>query len=97
VQEERGEDRGLSDVLERLGIRRTHVPVEQLQQNIKGFLDKMRSVVEALPDALGAYRLEEITLSVEVTAKGQVGLLGTGGEVGGKGGLTFALKRKAQA
>jgi hypothetical protein len=46
-----------------------------------------------VPDVLGAYAVESIELSAEVSATGTVSLLGTGGEVSGSGGLTISLKR----
>ena len=38
-------------------------------------------------------QLEEITLSVQVNAKGELGILGTGGELGGSGGITMKFTR----
>lgn len=38
-------------------------------------------------------QLEEITLSVQVNAKGELGILGTGGELGGTGGITLKFLR----
>ncbi len=38
-------------------------------------------------------QLEEVTLSVEVNAKGQLSILGTGGELGGSGGITLKFAR----
>lgn len=38
-------------------------------------------------------QLEEITLSVQVNAKGELGILGTGGELGGSGGITLKFVR----
>lgn len=34
-------------------------------------------------------QLEEVTLSAEVNAKGELSILGTGGEMGGSGGITL--------
>ncbi|MEK7677803.1 MAG: hypothetical protein AAB676_18395 [Verrucomicrobiota bacterium] len=68
-----------------------------LQAELSAFLEKMGTVIQKQPAALGQYNLDTITLSVEITAKGKVGLLGSGGEIGGKGGLTFTFKRKSSA
>ena len=38
-------------------------------------------------------QLEEVTLSVQVNAKGELGILGTGGELGGSGGITLKFAR----
>jgi hypothetical protein len=41
-------------------------------------------------------QLEEVELVIEVNGKGQVSLLGTGGELGGKGAIMLTFKRKTQ-
>ncbi|KPQ33831.1 MAG: hypothetical protein HLUCCA11_16895 [Phormidesmis priestleyi Ana] len=41
-------------------------------------------------------QLEEITLSVQVNAKGELSILGTGGEIGGSGGITLKFARPKQ-
>jgi hypothetical protein len=38
--------------------------------------------------------LEEIELTVEVNAEGQLGILGNGGKAGGKGGIKLKFTRK---
>jgi hypothetical protein len=57
------------------------------------FLASMQSVISGVADRVGEYRLDEVVISAEVSAKGQVSLLGTGGEIGGNAGLTFTFKR----
>jgi hypothetical protein len=91
-----GRDRG---VLSKIGAAgRTlygaaKVPSELLQANLKGFLQKMDDVIHALPARLGEFSVDTVELTVEITAKGEVGLFGSGGGIEGKGGLTFSLKR----
>ena len=51
----------------------------------------MGSVLDGVPAAMGDYRLEQVQISAEVSAKGQLSLLGTGGELAGKSGLTFTF------
>jgi hypothetical protein len=41
----------------------------------------------------GVLRLDEVTLTVEVNAKGQLSILGTGGELGGSGGISLKFVR----
>ena len=67
---------------------------EVLQIQLNGFLAKMNKVVKDLPTMIGEFELDEVELSVEITAKGTVAFLGAGGEIGGTGGLKFNLKRK---
>jgi hypothetical protein len=54
----------------------------------------MGKVIGVVPDAMGAFRVDEITFTAEVSAKGSVNLLGTGGEIAGGGGVTVKLARK---
>ena len=74
-------------------VGRAEVPVETFRKRVNGFVDSMRDVITGIPDALGQYQLDQVTVSVEVSAKGQISLLGSGGELAGKSGLTFTFTR----
>lgn len=76
----------------RLG--RAEVPVDQFRKRVAGFLDSLHDVIARVPAAFGNYQLNEITVSAEVSAKGQISLLGSGGELAGKSGLTFTFTRR---
>lgn len=75
---------------------RADVPVELLRQRIEKFLRQMQGIFENVPNTMGEFELDKVTLSVEVSAKGRVSLLGNGGEAGGSGGLTFELSRSGK-
>ena len=52
----------------------------------------MKDVLTAVPKAMGNYQINEVSFTVQVSAKGTVSLLGMGGgEVGGTGGITIKL------
>jgi hypothetical protein len=68
------------------------VSPETLQANLTRFLRAMEKSLSDAPVQLAEYRLEEIEVAVEVSAEGEVSLLGNGGKVGGKGTLTLKLK-----
>lgn len=70
------------------------VSVEHLRARLNTFLTSMTSVIQSMPDDFGEYTLETVTFTVEISAKGTVSLLGSGGEVAGKSGLAFVLKRQ---
>src|ERR1700682_5727818 len=72
---------------------RRAIPVEQLQEEVKSFLNAMDKVVGSIGTHVGSFEMDTITVSAEVNAKGKVSLLGSGGEMGGKGGLSFTFKR----
>jgi len=76
---------------------RTKLSANQLRDNLGAFLDALDDVVERIPDALGGFGVDSVTLSAEINAKGTVSLVGTGGEVGAKGGISITLKRRPVA
>jgi hypothetical protein len=76
----------------RLG--RVEVPLEIFRQRVAGFVDSVREVITGLPEAVGKYQLDQVTVTAEVSAKGQISLLGSGGEIAGKSGLTFTFTRQ---
>jgi hypothetical protein len=76
-------------------VTRAPVDTEKLRQNLTDFTAKLDHVLGAIPKALGELSLDSITVSVEISAKGSVSLLGVGGaEVAGTGGISFTLKRR---
>ena len=38
--------------------------------------------------------LEEVELSIEVSSEGQISILGSGGKIGGSGGIKLSFKRQ---
>ena len=84
------EDRSFSDELRLL---RGKISVAKLERHLNDFINLMGEVVAKVPNNLGDFKLDTITLTAEISAKGQISLLGTGAEIGSKGGLTFTLKR----
>jgi hypothetical protein len=88
------EDRGA--LLDHITTRyqRTKLSAEQLRDNLGEFLDSLEKVVQRIPAAMGGFSVDTVTLSAEINAKGTVSLVGTGGEVGAKGGIAITLKRR---
>lgn len=73
--------------------RRTTISPETLQANLKRFLGSMTTAMEGIPSVLAGFELNEIELSLEIGAEGEIGLLGTGGKVSGTGSISLTLKR----
>jgi len=67
--------------------------VEELSVNVNLFLEQMGSILEKTPEKLGKFHFEEFEVYAEVTGKGTLAILGTGGEVGATGGLRFVFRR----
>jgi len=80
--------------------RRGHGPiklkVEDLSVNVNLFLEQMSSVLEKTPEKLGKFQFVEFEVHAEVTAKGMLAVLGTGGEAGATGGLKFVFRRLSE-
>jgi biotin synthase-related radical SAM superfamily protein len=76
-------------------ITRRKVEVTKLKQEMKGFLQAMKEMLDEAEDANSKMQLDEVQLSVEISGEGQISLLGIGGgKAGGKGAMTFKFKRK---
>lgn len=73
---------------------RSEVPTEEFSHRVTAFLESMRQVITNLPEAFGHYELDQITISAEISAKGQVSLLGSGGELAGTAGITFQFTKR---
>ncbi len=74
--------------------KRKPVEVAQLKQEMQGFLQAMREMLDEVDEVNTKIQLDEVELSVEINGEGKVSLFGVGGKVGGKGGMTFKFKRK---
>ncbi|NEU72521.1 hypothetical protein PI95_008025 [Hassallia byssoidea VB512170] len=76
-------------------ITRRKVEVTKLKQEMKGFLQAMREMLDEADQPDSKMQLNEVELSVEVNGEGQISLFGIGGgKAGGKGAMTFKFKRK---
>jgi hypothetical protein len=76
-------------------ITRRKVEVTKLKEEMKGFLQAMREMLDEADQPDSKLQLNEVELSVEVNGEGQISLLGIGGgKAGGKGAMTFKFKRK---
>ncbi|HZS76481.1 MAG TPA: hypothetical protein VFA41_07690 [Ktedonobacteraceae bacterium] len=71
------------------------VKVEELTMNINLFVEQLGSMLATTPEMVGKFRFEEFEVYAEITGKGTVAILGTGGEVGATGGLRFVFRRSS--
>jgi hypothetical protein len=75
---------------------RAAIPVDRLEQQMRDFVSAVQRIVGGIPRAVGAYEVESITIAAEISAKGKVSFLGSGGELAGKGGITFTLTKRGR-
>lgn len=76
-------------------ITRHKVEVTKLKQEMKGFLEAMREMLDEADQPNSKMQLDEVELSVEINGEGKISLFGIGGaKAGGKGAMTFKFKRK---
>ncbi len=92
-EEDEEMERGLFDKR----LVRNVVNVQKLEDEVRSFLGALEKIIGNLSQEVGNYKMDTISVTAEVNAKGKVSLLGSGGEVGGKGGLTFAFKRSSSS
>jgi len=69
------------------------IQVDVLGENVNLFITQIGSILEKTPEKIDKFRLTQITVSAEISAKGSLILLGTGVETEGKGGLSFVFTR----
>ncbi|MEP6018885.1 MAG: hypothetical protein ABJ251_10450 [Paracoccaceae bacterium] len=68
------------------------VEVEELIGNFAKIQPTVNSLIERAKDASSDGSLQEVTVSLGINAKGAVGFLGTGAEIGGSATLTLKYK-----
>lgn len=76
---------------------RSDIPLDLFRQRAQDFMTTVGDVIGGLAARAGEYELAQVEVNVEISAKGQLSLLGTGGELAGKGGLTFTFKKSSTA
>jgi hypothetical protein len=67
--------------------------VEELTLNVNLFIEQMGSILEKTPEKVGKFQFDEFEVSAEITGKGSLAILGTGGEIGVTGGFRFVFRR----
>lgn len=75
---------------------RVAVSAEKLEQGLRDFLRVtgrvLRHSIDSAGDLVGM-ELEEIEVTVEVNAEGEISLMGSGVKTGGKGAMTLKFKK----
>lgn len=70
------------------------ISVSDLKQQFKEFMSDLQSIIEEDVETNGAFHLNEVQFSAEITTNGEFKLMGTGIGVQGKSAVTFTLNRR---
>ncbi|WP_426422526.1 Pepco domain-containing protein [Bradyrhizobium genosp. A] len=68
------------------------IPVDKLRSSLQEVIAALEGSLK-MPDTIGSFDVDSLDIELELSAEGQIGLLGNGAKVGGKGSLTLRLKR----
>jgi len=79
------------------GLGPGELKVADLSVNVNLFLGQIETLLERAPDTVGRFEFAEFEVHAEVSAKGQLILLGAGGEAGATGGLKFVFRKTKSA
>ena len=77
------------DVVERT------VDVAHVRRSFEGFLANLRDIIDVQVPSVGAFRLDEVQFTAEISANGDFKLIGTGVGVEARSGVSFTLRRTA--
>jgi hypothetical protein len=77
-----------------LYVKKVSLPADDLAANVRAFVGNIQGILENPPEDSGTFRVTSITVAAEISATGKLNILGTGGEITGKGGITFVFMRK---
>lgn len=67
---------------------------DELAEQLKSFAAGIRTVLQQMPSGPEGFVIEEIELHAEIDAKGKLSLLGTGTEVGARGGIKLVFRKQ---
>ena len=83
----------VSDFIARFASHDGTIPSEKLSEGLKEFLSSFGDALKGVPEALSGYHVEEIELSVEISASGDVSLIVGSAHMEGTAGVKLTLKR----
>jgi hypothetical protein len=72
------------------------ISAQQLEERMSNFMKVINKIFKRADEEVereSGMRLDEISLSVEITGEGEIKLVGSGGKVGSKGAIALKFKR----
>ena len=91
------EDTDLADWRQKVGevIKENVVDVDVLKKNVQNFFMNITNLLEDSQEVeKKGFMLDQIEFTLQISAKGQVGFLGSGAEANASGGIKFVIKRR---
>lgn len=85
------QDNGSKGILD-AAVRPLDLNSELLRENIKSFIESANTLLSGVPEVTDPFRLDEIELTIEIIAEGNLQLIG-GAKAGASGGTTLRMKR----
>jgi hypothetical protein len=76
--------------------RRVQIDADDLKREIGNLIAIVGDVFDQAVRESGL-SLEEVELSIEVNSEGQISIFGSGGKIGGSGGIRLSFKRRPPA
>lgn len=70
------------------------VSASTLKRNVGEFLEVIKEAFTQAKNTADGIELSELECSIEINGKGQIGILGTGGEAGAKGAIKLKFSKK---
>ncbi|SRR6266446_3331404 len=69
------------------------LPTDLIKTNLQNFLASLSEILPNATSTKDGFGVDSFQVAVSINGKGQVGFLGTGGELGGSATLTLTFKR----
>ncbi len=70
------------------------ISASTLKRNLGEFLEVIKEAFNQAEKTENGIELSELECSIEINGKGQIGILGTGGEAGAKGAIKLKFTKK---
>jgi hypothetical protein len=87
-------ERGIGETLAKGAI--NTVSVSTLKKSMESFFRQLREILDTGRERIGAFEVDQVEVSAQITGDGKVCLMGSGVKIGVQGGVTFLLKRVNQ-
>jgi hypothetical protein len=69
------------------------LPVDTVKKNLEEFLASLDQILPGAAEKKQGFGVDTFQVAVSINGKGQIGFLGTGGELGGSATLTLTFKK----